>query len=182
MCSRCGRLQPFRCSEKIRLNASGKRLDAWLIYKCVSCGQTWNRTLFERRAIRSLPPHELAALHSNDKGWVSAQAFDMDSLRRSTHRIDHSDEIAVRKHVTGDCHPGWTEADILLHVPLATNIRLDRLLARELHLSRSRLRMLHRTKQVRTVPDGKDIMRRSIQDGAQVILLRMPDLVPVPPA
>ena len=55
-CSRCRDIRPFRCSEKFRLNANGKRLDAWLIYRCGSCDNTWNRPVLERRNRRDIDP------------------------------------------------------------------------------------------------------------------------------
>ena len=55
-CSRCRGIKPFRCSEKFRLNANGKRLDAWLIYRCASCDNTWNRPVLERRNRRDIDP------------------------------------------------------------------------------------------------------------------------------
>jgi hypothetical protein len=48
-CSRCSGARPFRSSGLFRLNANGKRLDAWLIYRCAACDNAWNRTIFERR-------------------------------------------------------------------------------------------------------------------------------------
>ena len=65
-CRGCGVLKPFRSSDKIRLNANGRKLDAWLIYKCVTCDNTWKRTLFERLDVRDIQPTVLEALQSND--------------------------------------------------------------------------------------------------------------------
>src|SRR5438105_4609827 len=76
-CSACGSLRPFQSSGKIRLNANGKKLDAWLVYKCSACDKTWNRPLFERQNIRDISPATLAALQSNDPEWIRTQAFDL---------------------------------------------------------------------------------------------------------
>ncbi|MGT2464890.1 hypothetical protein ACVOMV_04880 [Mesorhizobium atlanticum] len=32
-CNRCGDIKPYRCSKKFRVNANGKRIDVWLIYR-----------------------------------------------------------------------------------------------------------------------------------------------------
>ena len=65
-CRRCDRPRPFRSSGKIRANANGKRLDAWLIYRCADCGSPWKRPLLQRRSIRDIDPASLQALQGND--------------------------------------------------------------------------------------------------------------------
>ncbi|MFC0803867.1 DUF1062 domain-containing protein [Ensifer sp. P24N7] len=55
-CSGCGGVRAFESSNKIRLNANGRKLDAWLIYKCSTCDRTWNRPIFERRNVRDIRP------------------------------------------------------------------------------------------------------------------------------
>ena len=83
-CGTCGQVKPFSSSDKIRLNANGRRLDAWLIYKCSTCDATWNRPVIERQPVKSLDPDFLAALQANDPGLVRRSAFDLiGSLRRS---------------------------------------------------------------------------------------------------
>ena len=52
-CNRCGTVKAYRCSEKFRVNANGKRIDVWLIYRCVDCDNSWNFGIFERPALRS---------------------------------------------------------------------------------------------------------------------------------
>jgi len=47
-CSKCKKIRKFECSGKFRVNASGKRLDVWLIYRCVRCNTTWNREILAR--------------------------------------------------------------------------------------------------------------------------------------
>ncbi|MGK6315295.1 DUF1062 domain-containing protein [Neorhizobium sp. DT-125] len=56
-CAGCGSQRPFRSSGRIRLNASGKRLDAWLIYKCTACRQDGDGRvrLFRRSVLGALP-------------------------------------------------------------------------------------------------------------------------------
>ena len=81
-CSRCGEAKPFRSSDKIRVNANGKRLDAWLIYRCTSCDNTWNRPVLERRHVGSVDPLVLTSLQANDPTLARRLAFDAESLRR----------------------------------------------------------------------------------------------------
>ena len=81
-CNRCRGIRLFRSSGKIRVNANGKRLDAWLIYKCISCDSTWNRPILERRHVRTLDPLFLMSLRASDPELMRRLAFDAEKLRR----------------------------------------------------------------------------------------------------
>ncbi|MFK3781033.1 DUF1062 domain-containing protein [Agrobacterium sp. NPDC089420] len=171
-CSGCGGLRAFQCSGKIRLNANGRRLDAWLIYKCIICDKTWNRPIFERQAVRDISPAALAALQSNDPQWIRAQMFNMEALRRKSQHVEEFPAIDIEKAIMGDPpdkpRPDWRKAEIELVVPLTTSIRLDRLLASELGLSRSRLHALHDGGMVRTEFGGSNILRRRVITGSRI--------------
>lgn len=171
-CSGCGGLKPFRPSGKLRLNANGKRLDAWLIYKCSDCEGTWNRPVLERRNARDIDPAALEALRSGDPDWIRAQSFDLASLKRHAQRIDEFPDVDVLRRTLGDDCEDWSLLEIALIVPLATSLRLDRLLGAQLNLSRSRLQSLHETGKLRTTPDRKDTLRRPIRDGTHITLDR----------
>ncbi len=138
VCPTCGGDRPFHPSGKIRLNANGKRLDAWLIYKCDDCDRTWNRPIFERRLAADIPPAELAALRSADPAFARRLAFDLAPLRRKTSVILQADEVDVEKAVLAD-NADATTMEIILVVPYATGLRLDRLLAIELGCARGRI-------------------------------------------
>jgi hypothetical protein len=168
-CSGCGGLKSFRSRGKIRLNANGKRLDAWLIYKCSVCNKTWNRTLFERQSVRNLAPTALEALQTNNIHWIRAQEFDLDALRRKAQHVDEFADADVKKEVLGETD-GWTVLDIELTVTLAYSARLDRLLASELGLSRSRLQALYRSEKLQIHPDRADAMRRRVKDGTRIVI------------
>jgi hypothetical protein len=138
-CSRCGEPRPFRCSGKFRFNANGKRLDAWLVYKCMACDDTWNHTVIERRGARDIPPALLAAFETNDDALVRRFAFDLAALRKSAHRIEEFAEVVVGKTLLGERLTQAPVLEITLAVPLPISLRLDRLLAAELGLSRNRI-------------------------------------------
>ncbi|MGX1790174.1 DUF1062 domain-containing protein [Bosea sp. NPDC055332] len=168
-CSGCGGPRAFRSSGKIRLNANGRRLDAWLIYNCRDCDRTWNRPLFERRPVREIDPAVLAALQSNDPRWASAEAFNLDALRRASTRIDEFADVAIAKEIVRDSHSPRTIA-IALVVPLPTSLRLDRLLASELAISRSRLQALQDRGVLRIKSERDDALRWRVRTGTIVVL------------
>jgi hypothetical protein len=165
-CSRCGEPRPFRCSGKFRLNASGKRLDAWLIYKCTDCDETWNRTVIERRTARDLESAMLAAFEANDPALVKRFAFDVAALRRSSHRVAEFGEVEVRKELLCGTRDASTATllEISLVVPIQVSLRLDRLLATELRLSRSRIAALADAGRLR----ADAALGKAVRDGSRI--------------
>jgi hypothetical protein len=168
-CSGCGSARPFQSSGRIRLNANGRRLDAWLIYNCISCEKTWNRPLFERRNVRDIDPLVLDAMHRSDPDWVRSQEFDIEALRRRTQQVDECADFDIGKEALAETAGSPETLEIELLVPLPTSLRLDRLLTTELGLSRSRLHAVYDEGRLRVTPERKDVLRRRIRDGMQVI-------------
>lgn len=167
-CPTCGGDRPFHPSGKIRLNANGKRLDAWLIYKCDACDRTWNRPFLERRLAADIPPADLAALRAGDPALARRLAFDLIALRRKTPTIIQSDDVTVEKTVIGGITTS-TGVDIALALPYPVGLRLDRLLAVELGLSRSRITALTDAGRL-IVGDGGHALKRPPRDGQTVCL------------
>ncbi len=75
-CPGCGCERPFVSSGKFRMNANGRRLDVWLIYKCPACGTTWNMEVVARTPVSELSPGRLRAYESNNPAAARACACD----------------------------------------------------------------------------------------------------------
>jgi hypothetical protein len=165
-CNRCGTVKAYRCSDKFRVNANGKRIDVWLIYRCIDCDNSWNFGIFERRNRRDIEPALLAALESNDPALARRHAFDVVALRNRVGRVEEFSDVAVHKHRLGD--EGATALEIRLALEAPTSLRLDRLLAGELGISRSRLQALDEKGLLVVVPDGARALRKSARDGTTV--------------
>lgn len=165
-CGACGEKRPFRCSEKFRLNANGKSLDAWLIYKCTGCDQTWNRAIFERRATRDIAPALLTALETSNPALVRRHAFDGAALRKFTHRVDEFDEVAVKRQPLGSAGQEREVLEIAIAAPIPNSLRLDRLLASELALSRNRIASMASAGELRTASP----LDRPVRDGIKITL------------
>src|SRR5216683_7280150 len=101
-CNRCRGTRRFRSSEKIRVNANGKRLDAWLIYKCTSCDSTWNRPILERRHVRTIDPLFLMSLRTNEPRLARRLAFDAEDLRRRASHVEEFGDVVVRKEMLSE--------------------------------------------------------------------------------
>ncbi|MDP9811549.1 hypothetical protein J2W42_004413 [Rhizobium tibeticum] len=169
MCSGCDGLRAFQSSDKIRLNANGRKLDAWLIYKCTTCDKTWNRSIFERKNARDIDSVVLEALQSNDPHWVRAETFNLEALKKKSQRIDEFASFEIRKELLRE-DPGWIRLEIELSVPFSASMRLDRLLASELQISRSKLRALNESGLLQANSDRTDMLRRRIKDGLRITI------------
>src|SRR4030095_12363499 len=113
-CNRCRSAMPFRTSGKSRVNANGKRRDAWLIYKCTSCDSTWNRPIVERRHVSTIDPHILASLQANDRELP--QKLASETWPRKL-KVKHFDDARVRKQVVLESAEPASRLEIVCVVP-----------------------------------------------------------------
>lgn len=167
-CNRCGGLKAHRCSGKFRVNANGKRIDAWLIYRCIDCDNSWNFGILERCSRRDIEPAILQALESNDPVLARRHAFDVAALRSSIGRVEEFAEAAVQKEVLGDRLGNTTALELQLWLETPTSLRLDRLLASELGVSRSRLQVWEEKRLLVISPDGAKALRRPARTGTAI--------------
>jgi hypothetical protein len=120
---------------RFRVNANGKRLDVWLLVRCVSCGRTSNLTVHERVPVRSLGPAALDGYHANDPELVASTLPDPLLARRGRFTLDW--EGAWRL----DIPPAWpgepwpVQVQVVFEDPVPA--RPERLIARGLGLSRA---------------------------------------------
>lgn len=169
-CRRCGTVTNFASSGKIRVNGNGKKLDAWLIYKCVVCDNTWNRPVLERQTVGALDPELFRALSRNDTALADRIAFDVADLRRRASRVEEFDGISVKKAVSvlGESMP--EKLEIALSVPCPVALRLDRFLAAELGLPRSRIQALVASGGLRIDPALSRVLKKPVRDGTVITL------------
>ena len=144
------------------MNANGKRVDAWLIYRCTSCDNTWNRPVLERRHVATIDPHLLASLQANDPELSRRLAFE--KLRRKL-KVEHFDDATVRKEVVSESARPACRLEIVCVVPEATGLRVDRLLSTELRLSRRRIQSMQNAGHLAASPEG---LRRPLRNGLHV--------------
>lgn len=161
-CPGCGQPRPFTSSGRIRLNANGRLLDAWLIYKCADCARTWNRPLFERQPRRALHPSVIDACEVSDPAFVADAAQDITALRRFSARIETDGRQQVMKQMLGRRQGHGCEACIRIIGAGAAPFRPDRLLAQELGLSRSRIDALVEVGAVQMIGRDRRAFRRAV--------------------
>lgn len=157
----CGDVRAFVSSGLIRLNANGRRLDAWLIYRCADCDRTWNRPIAERLAVAAIPKADLLAMQASEADWVRRHEFDTAGLRRHCDAIEIAADVTVTKRPPPASDGRWSAIAIGIAAPQPTGLRLDRLLAGELGLPRAALAALQRAGGLSVEPAaGADLSRK----------------------
>ncbi|MBO6508095.1 MAG: DUF1062 domain-containing protein [Roseibium sp.] len=116
-------------------------MDAWLIYRCSECDKRWNRPVFQRQPLSSLRARYLAQLQENDPHL--ARQIE----RRSLSGIllqDRGEAAAFTIDKRMDDISSGTVDTVRLRVmnPSASDVRLDRVLATGLGVSRKEVTAL----------------------------------------
>ncbi|MEM1045238.1 MAG: DUF1062 domain-containing protein [Pseudomonadota bacterium] len=139
-CPRCDQSRRFETTDRFRVNAQKKRIDAWLIYRCSTCGATWNRPVFRRREVTSVAPADLRDMQENCV--EAARRIAQDGMTGMPLKETASDGncLTVSKRLQAP-RPGIVRSiGLTIHMAEPVSTRLDRVLAQELRLSRSRVR------------------------------------------
>jgi hypothetical protein len=165
-CSGCGVTRQFASTGAFRLNANKRRLDVWLLYRCLSCEDTWKARVFDRAPVTGVPPSELEAMLRNDPDHAWRCATDEAWLSRLPVEVER--DVPVRVDRDDDAPP---HDAIALELTAPVSMRLDRLLARELCLTRSELARRIDRGEITIAPDGASALRRPARDGAVIRVL-----------
>lgn len=151
-CGRCGVDRAFVSSGRFRVNGNGRKLDVWLIYRCVHCELTWNHTIHTRVAPESLGPR-LDAYYNNDPELAFALAFSAPGPWEP-----------VPFAVEG---PLFAVGEVSLELPIPFPVRLERLLAQKLGLSRSAVSALVSRGELEL--EDPRALRRDARDGQRLV-------------
>ncbi len=82
-CGGCGKKQIFINTGKFRVNANGKRVDVWLIYRCIKCKHSWNLTVYDRKNPAKIPPYEYELFMENDSELAYRYGNNIEFLKRN---------------------------------------------------------------------------------------------------
>lgn len=167
-CARCDARRPFVCSGKFRVNAQKKRIDAWLIYRCAHCEQNWNFPVLERCPVNAIEPALLRALTESDAALARHHAFDLVRLGRYSLEIEAFPELQVEKRLLSSVAAEAGRAEIEILAASALGIRLDRLLAVELGLSRGRIERLERRGALSVSPNVNRTLSQVARNGQRI--------------
>lgn len=152
-CSKCKEKREFINSMKFRVNANGKNVDVWLIYRCEKCSTTWNMSIFERSPVSAIPEEEYAGFQANDRLLAESYGRRMDLFVKNRaeavtpeggYRIEAEaeSETGAEEGAEAGAEENVLPAEssfrrIELEVPFPMVLRLDSLLADRLGVSRS---------------------------------------------
>ncbi|OXM57981.1 hypothetical protein CFP71_04550 [Amycolatopsis thailandensis] len=128
----------FRANGKFRVNANHKLLDAWLLVRCVACGDTAKLTILERVNVRSVRPRLLVRLHENDPALAAELLADPVVLRRNRVALDW--EGAWRLSTGAPGHQDFR--DVSVRFAARIPVRPVRLIAEGCGLSRAEVERL----------------------------------------
>lgn len=152
-CPRCDATRAFGTSGRFRINANGRRLDVWLIYRCERCKATLNREVHER-----VTPEKLSL--ERYQGFLRNEAW-------------LADEVAYDVRDLGPTREGRFQVEVGAHaprvrlaVPRPISTRLDRVLSVGLACSRARIRSAIREGRL-ILPRGGTELSKPVRDGLQ---------------
>jgi hypothetical protein len=168
-CSSCATARAFVCSERFRVNAQKKSLDVWLNYRCESCEDVWKFPLYERRSVSELGC-ALDVFARHDPATVWKYAFDIPRLRPHVIRIDTDVRVQIERTRLSHENAASEYLCIDFVVPFPCDIRLDRLLAVELGVSRSTLQGWYERGLLRVWPEQRAALSKRVRDGMGVRL------------
>ncbi|MFF3256220.1 DUF1062 domain-containing protein [Actinacidiphila glaucinigra] len=131
-----------RPTGKIRVNASGKLLDVWLLIGCALCGRTSKIPVHERVHVQALERERLLMFENNDPAMVRRLVMDGASAGRASYRLDWSGtwelETDMPFHRPDPERP--LPLDVFVRFALPAPVRVEKLLMTGFGLSRSAVR------------------------------------------
>lgn len=140
-CPKCGMKTEFKNSRKFRVNANGRLIDVWLIYRCSKCETSWNMTVWERAEAGRLDEEEYKGFLSNDPVLIEKYGNDQALFARNkAETMDERSEYSIEERDTP--FPGSLEYHMEVHIkiPAGFSLRVDALLVRQLGVSRNRVK------------------------------------------
>jgi hypothetical protein len=85
-CPRCRRERSFASSGRFRVNANGRRLDVWLLFRCEGCGRVWKLEVHARARLEAIGPERLERYLRNDEETARRIARDVTERTRGRRR------------------------------------------------------------------------------------------------
>ncbi|PWM46492.1 MAG: hypothetical protein DBX47_02370 [Clostridiales bacterium] len=137
-CNKCASENKFICSGNFRINANGKNIDVWLIYKCEKCDTTWNMEILSRVKPKQIEPSLYLAFAGNDLETAFCYAFNRDILNKNKAVVSYDDIPYVVLKTK------FNDNDNILEITSQYDfgLRIDKLLSDETGISRTKIKEL----------------------------------------
>ncbi len=139
-CSGCGNKSVYCSTNKIRVNANGKKIDVWLIYQCGKCKHTYNLPVYSRINRNEIDKAEYEALLKNSQEIVNQYCLNRDIFKKSAATI-----FEEPAYILMDTGTSIKENTIQFFNPHKIKVRHDKLIAEWLKISRSQAQKLLET-------------------------------------
>ncbi|MFE1591309.1 DUF1062 domain-containing protein [Nocardia sp. NPDC058705] len=130
----------FRASNRIRINANHKLIDAWLLAHCITCGDTTKLSVLERVNVRSIRPELLGRMHDNDPGLTAELLQNPVVQRRNRIALDWGDAWSL--DTGGWEHPDREVVEVSVRFAARIPVRPVRLIADGFGFSRAEVQRL----------------------------------------
>lgn len=166
-CSKCGCKSNYINTGSFRVNANGNRVDVWLIYQCSKCKTTYNITIYERISPKKIPREEYEGFLANDPQLALEYSFNSNILKREKAEICMEDgAYHIRERILTDAEEAEMSR-IVIRNSYHIRIRLDKLIAGKLDISRTAVRQAMKEKIIEG-RDGESLEKAFAMDGMVV--------------
>ncbi|MFB4169654.1 DUF1062 domain-containing protein [Virgibacillus sp. JSM 102003] len=165
-CSKCKTNTEFYCSEKFRVNANQKIVDIWLIYNCIHCEGTWNYPILSRVNINKIDSWLIQKFMNNDNETIWYYAFQINKLRKLCSDVNTDIRYELRKEKLDLLS---NEVTIRFCYKHDFGLRIDKLIAKILGISRSKLNRLSQNGTIVLNPNIN--MKSKVIDDLQVTII-----------
>lgn len=168
-CACCSEMRAFFPTDMFRVNANGRRLDVFLIYKCEACQKTWNMEVVSRVRPEEIAPDTYRRYLQNDPEEAACCASDPLLWQKNRMRLC---EARLEDGLAGESIDlrGLTEpARIEIEGGKPTRARLDRLLCGKLGISREAYRRMARA-------GALVVERGALRSGGGALLVIRPEI------
>ncbi|WP_082232859.1 DUF1062 domain-containing protein [Halobacillus massiliensis] len=167
-CSKCKRDTAFYCSEKFRVNANQKMVDVWVVYNCTHCEGTWNFPILSRVHVNKINAETYSKFMNNDKETIWYYAFQFNHLRKLCNEVNTTIRYELREE---RLESKTNHLTIRFSCKHDFGLRIDKLLAEILGISRSNLIELERNGMIRLNPNIN--IKKKIMDNLQVTICEL---------
>lgn len=171
-CSKCKRDTEFYCSEKFRVNSNQKIVDVWVIYNCTHCEGTWNFPILSRVHVNKINSELYYKFMNNDKKTIWHYAFQLNQLRKLCNEVNTNIRYELREERLESKTNNLT---IRFYCKYDFDLRIDKLLAEILGISRSNLKKLELDGMLMLNPNLN--MKKKIIDNLQItVVCSLPEI------
>lgn len=145
-CPGCGGRSAYGSTGNFRVNANGRQIDVWLIYRCEKCGHTYNLAIYERVAPKDIPGEEYRQFLENHREaalwWgTRKEVFARNRAEIDPEGIEYETILIGKENEENEGREGKKRL-IAIDNPYELKIRTDKVAAEICHITRSRLRRL----------------------------------------